>query len=384
MLSKIATLAVLPLLTAALVCVPAGPADAAPGQMPGVGLAPAWGVKFTEPTCLASDGQAIYVCEQPGTIQRIAAAPSSKPQLFMDLRDRVLNQGQGGLLGIAFHPSQRTRVFVSYLAKGPDDKNKFEFRVSEFTGNNPASEKPILRVPKTRPVHHAGGIGFAKDGTLYVSVGDAGAKAVSEQMTCQDPKTYFGKILRIDVSTPGQPRSAAGNPWAAQGGIMGIIWAYGFRNPWQFDWDSQGRLWTAEPGISGPTSREWIVEVKKAGNHRWPFYEGTRKRSEVSGEPGGTAVAPAFEHPNSGGEAGAYCGGKFYRGAAIPALKEKYVYCDYMRGQVYVLDLSSGRGTGWATVGACKEPASIGRDAAGELYVLSNSSGVIYKVVPKS
>lgn len=369
-------------------------ADAKPVPVAGVQLVPAWpGVKFNRPIAMTSSGATCFIAEQEGRILRIGKfggnGPVPQPAVYMDMKSRVDSTGQGGVLSMALHPQFQSngRFFISYLAPGTGG-HKFEYRVCEFQGNaaagNLASERPIVRLGKKRNTHQAGGIAFGPDGMLYVGIGDGMDPRPEDQMVVQSPKSKLGKFLRIDVSTPNTPKPPADNPWATLGDEFPLIWAYGFRNPWRFDWDSKGRLWAVEPGMKGPTSQEWIIEVKRGSNGRWPYYEGNRKRPEVPGEPRPPAVAPAFSY-NGLDTGGDNCGigGKFYRGKRLPALAGKFIFCDFMRGTVYSLDLSSGTGTGWSALGQCKGPADIGQDAEGELYISAIESGVVYTLMAK-
>ena len=298
--------------------------------------------------------------------------------------------GQGGILGLAFHPqfASNGRFFVSYLANGSGG-HKFEFRVSEFQGTpttcNPSSEKPLVRVGKKRNTHQAGGLAFGPDGMLYVGIGDGMEKQPQKQLVSQQPNSLLGKILRMDVSAPGVAKPAAGNPWMNMQGVDGRIYAYGYRNPWRFDWDARGSLWTVEPGMKGPTSQEWIAQVVAGGNGRWPMYEGTRRRPEFPSEPSGKPIAPAFTYGSAQFGGGDTCGvaGKFYKGKRAPALAGKFVFCDYTQGSVMAIDLSSGRGTGLTELGRCKGPADIGADADGELYICAIDAGLIYTIAGK-
>ena len=366
-------------------------ADARPAAMPGVQLVPAWGgLKLNRPICFTNNGTDAFLCEQTGRIVRVQDA-GGKPSTstYMDMTSMVDSTGQGGVLCMAFHPQFKNngRFFVSYLAKGSGGA-KFEFRVAEFQGTptagNPASQSIILRIPKKRNTHQAGGIDFGPDGHLYIAMGDGMEKRVDKQLEVQKATSQLGKIYAVDVSTPKAPKPAPTNKWASSGGLLAWIYAYGYRNPWRFDWDTKDRMWTVEPGMKGATSQEWISEIVKGGNGRWPHYEGSRRRAEVPGDPTGTPVAPAFTYSaaDTGGD-NSGVGGKFYKGTAIPALAGKFVFCDYMQGDIYAIDLTSGKGTGWTTIGKCKGPADIGRDAAGELYVCAIDSGIIYKLTAK-
>ena len=363
-------------------------ADAKPAPQAGVQLTPALGGRtFNRPICVTHNGTAdMYVCEQ--TTGKILRVSGGQVTTYLNLQSRIASGGQGGLLCLAFHPKFPAdgRFFVSYLAPGVGGA-KFEMRVCEFRGTaaagDPASERPVLRAPKKRFIHNAGGLAFGPDGMLYVSVGDNGPKSVQEQLQVQQPSSKFGKFLAYDVSTPTQPKPAPTNPWATKGGDIAYIYAYGFRNPWRFDWDSQGRLWTVEPGMKGPTSREWIIEVKRGGNGRWPHFEGDRHRAEIPGAPSGTPIAPTFVYgqADTGGD-NAGVGGRFYKGQGVPALAGKYVFADYNQGDVYAINLAQGKAS-WTTIGKCKGPADIGTDAAGELYVCAIDAGIVYKITGK-
>lgn len=381
---------------------PAGAADPVavagdPPAMAGVALAEAWpGVAFKEPTFCVSDGSPghLYVGEQPGRIVRIAkwrggqgAVP--QPTTWLDLSAGVKHQQQGGLLGCAFHPQYATngRFFVSYLAAGPGGAQAYVLKVSEFSGSdtacNPASERVLFQIAKSRAIHQGGGLGFGPDGMLYVGVGDGGdsvsATTAGNTFPSQSPQNPLGKMLRIDVSTPGKAAKAAGNPWETGQGWMPFIYAYGLRNPWQFDWDAKGQLWTAEPGTSGPGSREWVTLVKGGGNHGWPYFEGNRELAKGAPAPR-DIVMPAFVY-ESGERSGAAVAGKFYKGNRVAALAGRFVFLDYMRGQVFSLDLSTGAGKDWGLVGNVPDCVSVGADAQGELYICSNGSGKIWTII---
>ena len=371
-----------------------------PAVQSGVQLVPAFGGRaFNRPICVTHNGTDTFVCEQTtGKILRVQQdkAGKTKVSTYVDLGSKLSTGGQGGLLGLAFHPKFATegRFFVSYLAPGPaKDPNgfdRFQLRVSELRGTATAgdrsSEKLVVWANKKRNTHNGGGLAFSPDGMLYLSVGDGGGAQADELLAVQRAETMLGRFFAFDVSTPFKPKAAPTNKWADTQGAIGYLFAYGYRNPWRFDWDAQGRLWTVEPGTKGVGSREWVTEVKRGQHGRWPFYEGDQRREKVFARAkmraGGVEPAFVYGSEDAGGHT-AGVGGKFYRGTALPALKGKFVFCDYMRKQVYVLDLSSGKGTGWAVIAGCASPADIGSDAAGELYVSSIDTGVVYKLVAK-
>ena len=145
----------------------------------------------------------------------------------------------------------------------------------------------------------------------------------------QDLSNPHGKILRInkDGSIP------ADNPFAGQPGKLGAIWAYGFRNPWRFQFDSAtGRLYG---GDVGDFSWEEINRIVKGGNYGWPLHEGMC----TSGCAG--FINPIHAYPHAG-ESAAVTGGPVYRQAMFPAeYRGDLFFGDYAKGFIKNADLDS-------------------------------------------
>jgi glucose/arabinose dehydrogenase len=396
---------------ALLTLLPAAPAQARPPALTNVQLVDAFpDVEFKEPIHVTNghDGSDwLYVVEQPGTIQRIrkfrGVGPVPQPSLFLDLRSKVYARSQGGLLCMACHPKFATNhlFYVSYLAKnptpGPQDL-KFKLVVAEYRSlgakADPSSARVVIEVPKKTAQHQAGCIGFGPDGMLYLSIGDGNESKNDQAENAQNPRMLLGKILRIDPSGrqpahDGQPAKGYsipnGNPWPHNPGVRPEIWAFGFRNPWRFCWDPQGRMWVTEPGSSGPLSREWVQQVKYAGNHGWPFMEGTR---QLKAPPKAkNFVPPAFEYVRGNEGATAGIGGVVYRGDRCKGMRGKYIFGDYMRGTVFCIDLTQQGnrvvGTNYRTVGDVPDLVSFGEDEQGEIYICANEMGAIFTMAPK-
>jgi glucose/arabinose dehydrogenase len=386
-------------------------AEAAPPPFEGAKAVEAWpDVAFGEPIALAhaNDGtDMLYVLEQPGTLKRLpkyrGAGPVPQPEVVLDLKatGKIYAQGQGGALGLAFHPrhAQNGRFYVSYLSKNQHPTDLFKLVVSEFRMANgatsPATERVVLEVAKTSANHQAGGLGFGPDGKLYVGVGD-NASPADREGNAQNPAVLLGKILRIDVDDPpvGKAYGTADNPWPNSPGVRPEIWAYGFRNPWRFAWDADGNMFVGEPGSKGPKCREWVTQVLRGENHGWPFMEGNTRNPDRTDMPvGGNVkfVPRMFDYGREDPESGSCAiGGQVYRGDRIKGLRGKYVFCDYMLEEVYALDLArQGRtftGSNWRKVAAIKA-VSIDTDAQGELYFCVNekadSGGTVMTLAPK-
>ena len=378
-------------------------AEAAPPQMRGVQLIEAWpDVEFQKPVDIGHAGDGtdwMYVAERPGRMMRIqkyrGVGEVPQPKVFLDLRSTVYDKSQGGLLSFTFHPQFRSNrlFYVSYVAQNPTPGPrglKFKLVVAEYRSQgataDPRSRRIVIEIPKQNASHGAGCIRFSPtDGMLYLSIGDGNVPGADKmpKHPSQNAASYMGKILRIDpmCRAPGKGYAIPeGNPWPTARGVKPEIWSYGWRNPWRFDWDDAGRMWAVEPGSTGPQSREWVQQVVYAGNAGWPFFEGKKANP---GSPRGKFIPAAFEYIRGTKGSTAGVGGVFYRGDRVKSLKGSLIFGDFMRGEVYALELSgdgaSARGSNFRKIGDVPDVGGFGVDAQGEVYALSSGDlGIVF------
>ena len=384
-------------------------AQAAPPQHPGAQFVEAWpDVEFNQPIDVAHAGDGtewLYVAERGGRIHRIkkyrGVGDVPQPALFLDVSARTYAKSQGGLLAFAFHPQFRTNklLYVCYLAENPTPGprgHKFKVVVAEFKSAgakaDPGSFRRVIEITKVNAQHGGGCIRFGPtDGMLYISIGDGNAPGADTmpKHPSQNAANYLGKILRIDPLGRQRGKGYAiprGNPWPKVRGVLPEIWAFGFRNPWRFSWGPSGRMWTCEPGTTGPESREWVMEVVYGGNHAWPFYEG--KRLLKRPPPRQKLVPPTFEYVRGSGGSTAGIGGYVYTGDRVKSLKGKYVFGDFMRGEIYSIDLVRGAnrtvtGGNFQKLGDVPDVAGFGVDAQGEIYAVSAGDlGIVFTLAP--
>ena len=343
-------------------------------------LDPLWTEReFREPTNLTQmqDGQ-MLVTEQDGRIWAFDPAGAAIPPAteFLDITDRVSSRrSEEGLLGLALDPNDAWRMYVYYSAADPRRSVVSRFAISaDGSGADPDSETVILEVEQPFANHNGGQIAFGPDGYLYIGLGDGGA-AGDPLGSGQDTSSLLGTILRIDVSRSARDRLYAippDNPFASGGG-RGEIWAYGLRNPWRFSFDRDaGELWA---GDVGQNRWEEIDLIERGGNYGWNLLEGNHCFSARNCDPTGT-VPPVWEY-SLDGQPCSVIGGYVYRGSAIPWLQGVYVYGDFCSGEVFGLRYADGRvieherlaDTGLRIM-------SFGEDIDGELYLLSQKSGI--------
>ena len=270
---------------------------------------------------IAPDGR-IFILERSGKI-KIVKNGQLLPTPFADLPSE--DTGDRGLIGIAFDPDFGvSNHYVYFYYTGRDLLNHLvRFSAADDVGADGPLE--LFRTSSPSQLLHVGGsIRFGPDGKLYFAVGDNGYGP-----NAQDLGNPHGKILRInkDGSIP------ADNPFAGQPGKLGAIWAYGFRNPWRFQFDSNtGRLYG---GDVGDFSWEEVNHIVKGGNYGWPLKEGVCT-SGCSG-----FVNPVHAYPHAG-ESAAVTGGPVYRGGMFPSeYQGDLFFGDYAKGFIRHGDLDA-------------------------------------------
>jgi glucose/arabinose dehydrogenase len=350
-------------------------------EPPTTTLTPAFGEeRFVAPLGfeIAPGGDAIFIVEQGGRIFRLTKTPNGiDRRLFLDLSSKVINRGERGLLGLAFHPrfAVNGNLFVHYSKAPSGDTVIARYRVGPDSLGDPKSEEKILEVVQPFPNHNGGQIRFGPDGYLYIGLGDGGS-AGDPGNRAQDRSNLLGKILRIDVDRTSRGSSygiPTDNPFNAPG-ERPEIFALGLRNPWRFSFDrASGDLWVADVGQNG---WEEIDRLKKGGNYGWNVVEGEAcfKPRFLCGKE--RYDAPVHVYPHSQGAS--VTGGFVYRGATKPELLGRYIYGDFVSGKIWALTLDGKQNV--ELLDTALNISSFGEDAAGEIYVLSYSDGGVYKL----
>jgi glucose/arabinose dehydrogenase len=368
-----------------------GPAPAAVGQLPELGLEEVVS-GLESPTAIVHAGdERLFVAERGGVI-RVVRGGEVLPVPLLDLRDRVGSGGERGLLSLAFHPRwQETGwVFLHYTDRGGDTVlSRFSLSADPDVAR-PGTERVLLRAAQPFANHNGGQLHFGPDGYLYLGLGDGGS-ANDPQCNAQDLSTPLGKILRLDVdSGAGAPPFHAippDNPFAGRAGARPEIWDLGLRNPWRFSFDrDSGDLWVADVGQN---QRE-EVDFEPAGgaggrNYGWKLQEGTLCLGSTAGcggpvPPCGSPAytPPVLEYGHGGGRC-SITGGYVYRGEGIAGLDGWYFYGDFCSGEVL-----AGRRQGSAWVSAptglvVPSLTTFGEDAAGEIYA-AGLGGTLFRI----
>ena len=140
-----------------------------------------------------------------------ACSPTSRSvttfDTFVDISNRVTNDGEMGLLGMAFHPNFPTdpRVYLSYVNESSRAASR-SFRSSRWSsrgqsrsqlGDHSAPHRPARGQPQRRPDRLR-----RPDGFLYIGMGDGGGANDQHPPigNGQLMTTLLGKMLRISIN----------------------------------------------------------------------------------------------------------------------------------------------------------------------------------------
>lgn len=211
------------------------------------------------PWSIAFHDEDIYVTERAGKL-KVLKKGEVKPSVIATIDD-VHQAGEGGLMGLAFHPKfAETRfVYLSYTcSKGGSTLNKvMRYHLGDTGLTDPT---PVIEGIPGGGIHNGSRIRFGPDGKLYITTGDAAQRQLAQDLT-----SLAGKILRVndDGSIP------ADNPFPGS-----PVYSLGHRNPQGLDWQPvTGTLLSSEHGPSGfdgPGGGDEINIISPGMNYGWP------------------------------------------------------------------------------------------------------------------
>lgn len=326
-------------------------------------------VRPTYVSAAPGDVRGLWVLEQPGRLLRLAGG---RRTTVLDLRRRVSLGAERGLLGLAFHSdfARNRRLFVNFTDRRGDTR-VVAYRLGPRGRAAAGSGRVLLRVRQPEENHNGGALLFATDGRLLVGMGDGGG-AFDRRNRAQDPGSRLGKVLAADVDRPEPVR------WRTL--LLGL------RNPWRMWMDpAMNDLWIGDVG------QDRVEEVDRVHfepdvppkNLGWPAYEGHRRLPGRRLDRRGELLAPVATYSHAHGCA--VTGGLIYRGQALPALAERYVFGDFCTGRLWSLRQPppGARATPRREAARAPQLTHIGTDAAGELVLAVGSGAILRAVSPR-
>jgi glucose/arabinose dehydrogenase len=378
-----------------------------------------------------NDFSRLFIAERGGAIKILNLQSGIvEPTAFLSIPS-IDAEGEGGLLGLAFHPDYQTngKFYVNLTQDNGGDTSlgvtsPFSTHVREYTvsaGNpnlaNPAPSKTILTFVQPQTNHNGGWIGFSPlDQNLYIASGDGGASNdtggghTAGTGNAQDiTNNPLGKMLRLDVNGPDAFPADANknyaipptNPFISGTNAAGDdeIWAYGLRNPFRNSFDrATGDLWI---GDVGQGQREEIDHQPGTGagsaggaNYGWRLREGLIQTPTVGGAKPVDNVDPVYDYDRDADQFGGtvVTGGYVYRGPDTD-LQGKYFFLDSRSSATtaddnyWMFDPANPFGTVTnidaqllPDVGLAQFPVSFGEDANGNLYIAYIGSGEVFRI----
>jgi glucose/arabinose dehydrogenase len=353
--------------------------------------------RLDEPIALAArpGSPDLYIAEKGGRVRLVEVTTNETTdevtyQLqttpLLDLSDEVINEGERGLLGMAFSSDGR-KLYVDFTREPDGNTVVLEYELGERTTIDTRSRREILMVEQPYSNHNGGQLVVGPDGFLYVGLGDGGSGG-DPHGHGQDRSTLLGSILRIDPErgTEDGPAYAIppGNPFADDEDSAPEVWLYGVRNPWRFTFDAaNGDLWVADVGQNAYEEINRLpaaggFEAGKGANLGWNEMEGSHPYDGGENPSGG--VLPVLDYGRDDGCS--VIGGYVYRGEDIPGLQGAYLYADYCSTDLRALQLDGDTVIDtrtWDLPG--DQMYSFGQGDDHEVYLLL-LSGPVLKLTP--
>lgn len=341
------------------------------------GLVNPWGLAFLP-------DRRMLVTERPGRL-RIVSADGTQMSAPVSGLPAVDARGQGGLLGIAVDPAfqKNQLIYWSYAEAREGGVNNTAVARGRLVDATVQNVQVIFRQEPslTSTLHFGGRLVFARDGTLFITLGDR--SIIPGRMQAQKLDGLLGKIVRLnpDGSVPKD------SPFAGRQGARPEIWSYGHRNIQAATLHpATGELWEVEHGTRGGDE---LNLARKGRDYGWPTIA---YGIEYQGGPitGGVQQQAGMEQP-------AYywdpviapSGMVFYTGTLFPAWRNSLFIGGLGSLNLVRLTVAGEKVTGEERLLQDLQPArerirDVVQGPDGALYLLTdNAKGRILKLAPR-
>lgn len=382
-----------------------------------------------------------FVLDMNGKLYRM---DHDKPVVYMDMAKLVdpflIQPGlSSGFANFAFHPEfyKNGLLYTAHSVPAATKKADFAFEdtlesamqfvITEWKTLKPDQSifegqgRELFRIDMVSKAHGVQEIAFNPTarpgdedyGLLYIAIGDAGAGENRYPFLLHSTSRAWGTLMRINPDK-NSPKSKPGknnqygiplsNPFISDPNAIGEIYAYGFRNPHRITWTQKGQLLLSNIGHGDIEALDWVLPGQDYG---WPYMEGrfmldpygdlTQVYEPIASDTLAKNISlpvAQFDHD----EAKAIAGGYEYLGS-IPELKGKFLFGDIPVGNLYYIftkDIQAGKQAKvyeWQVSLDCKIirlkdfskkdrlELHFGRDAKGEIYIMTKADGKLYKLV---
>jgi aldose sugar dehydrogenase len=205
----------------------------------------------------------IWMTERYGRVSRVNPKTGEVNEILR-IND-VVEDGERGLMGMAFHPQFIAPVpeiqsypYV-YLVYNYGTTNNTKIKVVRYKYlSGKLDSAVVLLQDVTGAWNHDGSRLWIdpEDWTIYVTIGDAANTANSQNLS-----SLNGKILRMNLDGTIPKDNPFGNSY---------VWSYGHRNPQGLVF-AKGKIYSSE---HGPSNDDELNIIEKGRNYGWPNVEG--------------------------------------------------------------------------------------------------------------
>ena len=326
-------------------------------------------------------GGDLLVTEKPGRM-RIVSAQGQLGQPIAGL-PKVDAGGQGGLLDVALSPSFETDRTIFWSYSEPREGGNATSVARGVLSSDRSRLEQVRVIFRAQPTydgdkHFGSRLAFAKDGNLFVSLGERSDKKMRPQAQRLD--SHMGKILRI---TP-DGQAPKDNPFVGRQGALPEIWSVGHRNVQAAGFDPNGQLWDIEHGTNGGDE---LNKVEKGKNYGWPLQA---YGEEYAGTPiqGAMTAREGMEQPVYYWDPViAPSGLQFYTGDAFPAWKGSLFVGALKEMRLVRLVLEGDKVTGeeHLLTNRNQRVRDVRQGPDGALYLVTDQdNGELWKISPRS
>jgi glucose/arabinose dehydrogenase len=311
-----------------------------------------------------SEPSKLFVVERRGAVAIVENGGRAKRDL-LDISAILSPDENAGLSSVAFPPhyAQTNEIYVTYTDKQGDT---IVGRFPTKSGRTVDEDELIVALKVVQPYPHAhrSTIAFAPDNTLYIGLGDSPRKSGASSLA-QNPRSLFGKILRISVADPSRYTIPDDNPFAKGSNGAAEVWALGFQNPTSLSFDPATKRVIA---IDSGRETQELNLIERAKNYGWNVAEGSVCVAATCDMTGFSPPVYSYE----AAARGTAIGGSFYKGSSFPSLQGAYLFADSHSKTIFKM---TQRGSTWTTteIGRASFPiAALGQGAKGEIYVATS------------
>ncbi len=308
----------------------------------------------------------IWMTERNGKISKIN--PSNGAVVFSGSIAEVVNNNEGGLLGMVQHPGFLNNGFF-YVVYNYNTSGTYREKMVQlkFENNSIQPVRTLIENVPAASIHNGSRLWISNDAVpvIFMTTGDA-----ANQPNAQSLTSLSGKVLRFNLDgTIPADNPIGGSP----------IWSLGHRNQ-QGLVVANGILYASE---HGPAIEDEVNIIEKNRNYGWPSVNGSCDQpAEITFCNANNVKEPIW---SSGSSTIAVCGMDYYNSSLIAGWQNSLLLCTLKDESLRVLTLSPNGLTVIRQQTFFKSQFGRIRDIcispAGKVYLCTNNGGNADKLV---